>query len=96
MANSARVMHKIKGAKRLEGESFPMYKERMKRENQLLKNYMKGEIVWYPGGKLSTIMLLRIAYNPENRLTIDVAKKIINSGKGTLRGKSPKARRESA
>jgi hypothetical protein len=57
---------------------------------------MKGEIVWYPGGKLSTIMLLTMAYNPDNRLTIDVAKQIINSGKGTLRGKSPKARRESA
>jgi len=36
----------IKGAKRLMNESFEDYKKRMKREQKLLKNHLRGSIRW--------------------------------------------------
>ena len=95
MANSAHVMYKVKGAKRLKGESFKKYKQRLKREKQMIKNYLKGELVWYPGGKRSTGLLLYMATQPKvdsngnptkHRIDLDTAKTIIKSAQGTLKG----------
>ncbi len=38
------ISHALKGPKRLEGEEFEDYKLRMKAENGLLKEYLRG--VW--------------------------------------------------
>ena len=35
----------LKGPKRLEGESFDEYKTRMKGENQLTRDYLKGYLI---------------------------------------------------
>ena len=35
----------LKGPKRLEGESFDEYKTRMKVENQLTRDYLKGYLI---------------------------------------------------
>lgn len=44
--NPAHVSHKLKGPKRLEGEDFEVYKQRRRRENELIKQYCKGDLVW--------------------------------------------------
>ncbi len=43
----------LKGPKRLEGEEFEDYKLRMKAENGLLKEYLRG--VWMTDGKCTAL-----------------------------------------
>lgn len=92
--NKAHVSHKLKGKARLKGESFEKYKERRRKEDKLVRNYLKGELVWASGGKKSKAMLLylcRPQFDKEGNakpptMTLDVANKIIQKSQGTLKG----------
>ena len=44
--NPAHVSHKLKGAKRLEGESYEKYKQRLRYEKDLLASYLRGDLIW--------------------------------------------------
>lgn len=44
--NTFRVSHRLKGRKRLPGEAHKDYKYRRAYEDALLKEYMKGEVLW--------------------------------------------------
>lgn len=92
--NKANVSHKLKGPKRLKGESFEDYKKRRKHEDKLVSNYMKGELVHYPGGKRSMAMLMyltRPQFDKQGNalqptLSLDMAKNIADRAQGTLKG----------
>lgn len=51
--NKHRVSHKLNGPKRKKGESFTKYKKRLRNEKKIVKQYLKGELVWWAGGKRS-------------------------------------------
>lgn len=44
--NPSHVSHKLKGPKRLPNESFNQYKVRRKHEDNLLKSYLRGDLIW--------------------------------------------------
>gem|GEM_PF-4324824 len=69
----------------MEGEYFKPYKKRIRKENTLIDNYMKGEIVWYPGGMDSRSMLLSLAF--QGKIESSVVKQVLSSAQGTLKGK---------
>lgn len=92
--NKAHVSHKLKGKKRLKRESFENYKKRRKHEDRLVANYMKGELVYYPGGKRSIAMLMFLCKPQidnqgnilEPSMTPEIASTILKRGQGTLKG----------
>lgn len=94
--NTAHVSPKLKGKARLRGESFTDYRKRRRKEDKLVKNYLKGELVYYPGGKRSVGMFMFLCTNrkvdPKTgdlmppKMSVEVADKVIKTAQGTLKG----------
>ena len=43
--NKRKIGHLLKGPKRMEGESFEKYKIRRRAEEQMVKQYLRGELI---------------------------------------------------
>ena len=78
------------------GETYEEYKIRQKKEQQMLKNYLKGDRVWATAGKKTKAILLQKVADPADQMDIQTARAIMRAGQGTLvksRDGVPRSRR---
>ena len=80
---SKSIGDKLGPAHRKEGESFEDYKIRQKREQNLLKNYRKGDNIWPTSGPKTKVILMRQIFDKKHPMNVQIAQRIMDNGRGT-------------
>lgn len=93
---SKTIGDKLGPAHRKDGESYEEYKIRQKKEQRMLKNYLKGDRVWATAGKKARAILMQRIMDPADNMDTQLANAIVRAGQGTLvksRDGVPRSRR---